>query len=90
MGPLTYRIVKALKQPGFVALPNILSGRELVPERLQDDAEPAKLAAALLGELRRAEREADYFDEFERQRSRLRRNASEQAAQAVLTLLGRQ
>ena len=89
LGPLTYRIVKALKQPGFVALPNILSGRELVPERLQDDAEPAKLAAALLGELRRAEREADYFDEFERQRSRLRRNASEQAAQAVLTLLGR-
>ena len=90
LGPLTYRIVKALKQPGFVALPNILSGRELVPERLQDDAEPAKLAAALLGELRRAEREADYFDEFERQRSRLRRNASEQAARAVLTLLGRQ
>ena len=90
LGPLTYRIVKALKQPGFVALPNILSGRELVPERLQDDAEPAKLAEALLGELRRAEREADYFDEFERQRSRLRRNASEQAARAVLTLLGRQ
>ena len=87
LGPLTYRIVKALKAPGFVALPNILSGRELVPERLQDDAEPAKLATALVAELRRAEREADYFDEFERQRQRLRRDASEQAARALLTLV---
>lgn len=87
LGPVSYRIVKALKQPGFVALPNILSGRELVPELLQHEAEPAKLAAALLAEMARAEREADYFDEFERQRSRLRRNASEQAANTVLSLV---
>ena len=87
LGPVTYRIVKALKQPGFVALPNILSGRELVPELLQHEAEPAKLAAALRAEMARAEREADYFDEFERQRSRLRRGASEQAACAVLSLV---
>ena len=87
LGRLTYRIVKALKQPGFVALPNILSGRELVPELLQDDAEPAKLATALLGEMRRAEREAGYFDEFKRQRARLAGDASEQAARAVLTLV---
>ena len=35
LGALTYRIVSALKRSEFVALPNILSGRAVVPELLQ-------------------------------------------------------
>ena len=89
LGALTYRIVKALKRSRFVALPNILSGRAIVPELLQDDARPERLAEALLGEMRRAERDADYFAEFDRQHANLRRGASENAARTVLSLAGR-
>ena len=88
LGPLTYRIVNALKSSEFVALPNILSGRRLVPELLQDAAEPERLARALLAEMRRAREEPDYFDEFDRQHAILRRGASERAAEAVLSLVG--
>ena len=88
LGPLTYRIAAALKSSEFVALPNILSGRPLVPELLQDAAEPNRLARALLAEMRRAREEPGYFDEFDRQHAILRRGASERAAQAVLSLVG--
>ena len=85
---LTYRIVSALKSSEFVALPNILSGRRLVPELLQDAAEPDRLARALLNEIQRALDEPGYFDEFERQHGILRRDASDRAAQTVLSLVG--
>ena len=88
LGPLTYRIVKALKSSEFVALPNILSGRPLVPELLQDAAQPERLAGALLGEMRRAREEPGYFEEFDRQHAILRRGASGRAAEAVLSLVG--
>ena len=88
LGPLTYRIVNALKSSEFVALPNILSGRRLVPELLQDAAEPERLARALLAEMRRAREEPDYFDEFDRQHAILRRGASGRAAETVLSLVG--
>ncbi len=87
LGPLTYRIVSALKSSEFVALPNILSGRRLVPELLQDAAEPEPLALALLAEMRRAREEPGYFDEFDRQHAILRRSASERAAETVLSLV---
>ena len=87
LGPLTYRIAATLKSSEFVALPNILSGRRLVPELLQDAAEPQRLATALLGEMRRAREEPAYFDEFDRQHAILRRGASDRAAEAVLSLV---
>ena len=89
LGAVTYRIVKALKRSEFVALPNILSGRPLVPELLQDDARPDALADALLGEITRSRRDPEYFGEFERQHANLRRGASENAARTVLSLVNR-
>ena len=89
LGAFTYRIVKALKSSQFVALPNILSGRALVPELLQDAAEPDRLAGALLAEMRRAREQPGYFDEFDRQHAILRRGASQRAAETVLSLVGR-
>lgn len=89
LGAVTYRVVKALKRSEFVALPNILSGRSVVPELLQDDARPEALADALLGEITRARRDPEYFAEFERQHANLRRGASENAARAVLSLVHR-
>ena len=86
LGWVTYRIVKAMIRSEFVALPNILAGRALVPELLQDEATAQGLAQALAGELERARGEPTYFDEFERLHAQLRRDASSRAADVVLSL----
>jgi lipid-A-disaccharide synthase len=84
---LSYHLVKSLKRSEFVALPNILAGRALVPELLQDAAQPSALARALLDEMRRA-KQPGYFDEFARLHDQLRRGASARAAEIVLDLAG--
>ncbi|OSI17980.1 lipid-A-disaccharide synthase [Neisseria dentiae] len=47
ISPLTYAYVKRKINVPHVGLPNILLGKGAVPELLQDDATPAKLAAAV-------------------------------------------
>ncbi|MCZ6889178.1 MAG: lipid-A-disaccharide synthase [Gammaproteobacteria bacterium] len=88
LGTATYHLVNSLRRSKFVALPNILAGRELVPELLQDDAQPDRLARALLSELERSRTCDDYFDDFERIHRTLRLDASVRAADAVLELVG--
>jgi lipid-A-disaccharide synthase len=85
---LSYHLVKSLKRSEFVALPNILAGRLLVPELLQDAAEPAALARALLTEMKRAEAPG-YYDEFARLHDELRCGGSQRAADVVLDVAGR-
>lgn len=53
---------RILRQP-YITLPNILLGRELVPERLQDDATPERLAEALEDVLRDPEPQLAGFRE---------------------------
>ncbi|MFV2090386.1 MAG: lipid-A-disaccharide synthase [Pseudomonadales bacterium] len=48
IGELTYHLVKRLLRTPYVALPNILAGRELVPELLQHDATADALARNIL------------------------------------------
>src|SRR5690606_4999081 len=45
---LTFRIIWAMLKVPYVALPNLLAGRELVPELLQENAEPEAIAQAVL------------------------------------------
>ena len=85
---VSYHLVKALKRSEFVALPNILAGRALVPELLQDAATPEAMAAALLAELSRTGSSA-VLDEFARLHAVLRRGANERAAEAVLSVARR-
>lgn len=47
ISPLTYAYVKRKIKVPHVGLPNILLGKEAVPELLQSEAKPEKLAAAL-------------------------------------------
>jgi len=86
LGALSYRIVKALLRTPYVALPNILAGRRLVPELLQHDADPERLARALLAELERG-REGSHLTEFRSLHASLRRGANQRAAAAVLALI---
>ncbi|MGH8352502.1 MAG: lipid-A-disaccharide synthase [Pseudomonas sp.] len=83
---LTYRILKRLVKSPYVSLPNLLAGRLLVPELLQDAATPQALAQVLAPLLDGGEEQTAGFDAIHRA---LRRDASSQAAGAVLQLLGR-
>jgi lipid-A-disaccharide synthase len=87
MAGLTFSILKRLVKVGHVALPNLLAGREVVPEFLQDAATPEAMGQALLERLDPTpEREAtkQVFLELHQM---LRRDADQAAAKAIVGLL---
>lgn len=86
VAPLTYRILKRLVSSAYISLPNLLAERLLVPELIQDAATPEALAQLLAPLLDGGEVQTEGFDVIHRA---LRRDASLQAAQAVLQLTGR-
>ena len=87
MPGLSWQILKRMKYLPYVGLPNVLAGRFVVPELLQHNAVPEKLAAALLQMLDDKSRLADIRTEFYRIHEVLRQNTEEKAAQAVLSLI---
>jgi lipid-A-disaccharide synthase len=89
VAPLTYRIVKGLGllKVERYALPNVLAGRDLVPELMQDACTPEALAAALLPALRGGDIDPGLFAEYRRLHLELRRDASRCAATAIAELV---
>jgi lipid-A-disaccharide synthase len=85
LAPLTFWILKRMVKSPYISLPNLLAQRLLVPELLQDDATPDALAQTLFPLIEGGEEQTRGFDEIHRT---LRRDASNQAADAVLTLIG--
>lgn len=85
LGNLTYAIVSRLTKTPYFALPNILAGKELVPELLQHEATPEALAKALLQRLEQPE-QAELMREFDQIHRQLKRNAGARAAEAILEL----
>jgi lipid-A-disaccharide synthase len=92
---ITYRVPRLsawlMKKQGYlpyVGLPNILAGELIVPELLQDDATPDKLAAALLGLLRDKNARVRLEGHFDTMLQALRQNTAARLAEAVLPLLG--
>lgn len=47
MHPLSFRLARRLVRTPYVSLVNLVAGREVVPERLQDEATPAGIARLL-------------------------------------------
>lgn len=84
VAPLTFRILKRLVKSPYVALPNLLAQRLLVPELLQDAATPEAMAQLLSPLLDNGDIQTEGFDAIHRT---LRCDASSQAAQAVLELV---
>lgn len=84
LAPLTYWILKRMVKSPYVSLPNLLAQRMLVPELLQDAATSEALAQTLAPLLANGAQQTDSFDQIHRT---LRRDASNQAADAVLALL---
>lgn len=90
IAPLTYCIVKLLgllKVERF-SLPNALSGRDLVPELMQDDCTPERIADTLLPMLARETPDPALLAEYIRLHHQLRQDAAGRAADAVLELIG--
>lgn len=85
LAPLTYWILKRMVKSPYVSLPNLLAQRLLVPELLQDAATSDALAQTLAPLVTDGTQQTDSFDRIHRT---LRRDASNQAADAVLALLG--
>lgn len=84
---VTYWVAKHLVKTPYVSLPNLLSGKKVVSELIQDAATPAALAHHVLDYLTHphaAEKLTMGFTELHQQ---LRGDASARAAQAVLSLL---
>ena len=85
---LTYRLVKilGLLRTDVYSLPNILAGRTLVPELMQDACTPPALAATLAPMLGMGALPPDVLQEFVRLHESLRADAEHGAAAAVAEL----
>ena len=86
LGALTYQLLRRLLRTPYVALPNILAGRMLVPELLQHDGTPQRLVEALEKTLREFE-SGGLREQFDAIHQSLRKNADFEAAAAVWALV---
>lgn len=90
LGALTSFLLKRLKlfKAPFFAQPNLLAGRALVPEYFNEEVRAAVLGPALIAQLERPDRDG-LIRSFVAIHETLRRDASAQAAQAIVELLRR-
>ncbi len=77
---------RLLKVPHF-SLPNLLAGREIVREFFQNDVEPKKMGNALLAFLKDPQLTHALQETFAEIHYQLRKDASHEAAKAVLNLV---
>jgi lipid-A-disaccharide synthase len=85
---LTTFLLKTLKlfKAPFFAQPNLLAGRQVVPEYFNDEVRAAVLGPAVLTQLERADRD-QLVQTFASIHETLRRDASARAAEAIVALL---
>ena len=83
----SWTILKRMNYLPYVGLPNILAKRFVVPELLQDDANPTKLAETILNIVNDKAIMDDIRIEFTGMHEMLRQNNEEKAAQALLAYL---
>lgn len=90
LSALTFWLImffKLMKVTRF-SLPNLLSGKDLVPELMQENARVDNVVREVSLLLDHPEKADAVVDEFQTIHNQLRLNASERAADAVLDLIG--
>lgn len=87
MSALSYWMAKCLINVDHIALPNLLANKTLVPEFIQENATPEKLAEALFYYLNNSTVVSTLQKEFLILHHQLRCHASEKAVDALLKLL---
>lgn len=85
--PITWALMRRMFYLPYVGLPNVLAREKLVPELLQNEANPAALAGALLKLLRDTDAQRRQIDRFHEFHHLLRQGAAEKAADAILEVL---
>lgn len=84
---LTYAIMSRMIKVPYVSLPNLLANEALVPELLQDAATPENLAVRLLQTWRSFNGDKSIQTKYLELHQMLRKDAGEQAAQAIISML---
>lgn len=87
MPNLSWQLLKRMRLQPYVGLPNILAERFVVPELLQHDATPEKLAEAALKFVHDTSYTADIKAEFTKMHHSLQQNTAEKAAAVILSYL---
>jgi lipid-A-disaccharide synthase len=84
---LTWWMMKRKAYLPYVGLPNVLTGKFVVPELLQHDATPQNLAQAMLNLLDNKNAVTELEEMFTDLHHTLRRNTAQKAAAAILPYL---
>lgn len=87
LSPVSYWLAKRKQYLPYFGLPNILSGKFVVPELMQEDATPENLAQALLNLVANKQAVAELELRFGEMHRLLKQGAAMQAAQAVMPYL---
>lgn len=85
VSPITYKIAKSMMQIECYSLPNLLAGEAIIPELIQADCTPEKIADAVSAQLDSDPR--PLMQRFKSMHEVLQCNASKRAAQTVITLV---
>ncbi|MCL4119399.1 UNVERIFIED_CONTAM: hypothetical protein GTU68_010975 [Idotea baltica] len=84
VAPITFKILKKLVKSPYIALPNLLANKLIVPEFIQEKAQPDRLAKELFNLLSDKTIQTRYFESI---RDQLQCDASQQAASAIMEIL---
>ncbi len=87
MPVLTYWLSKRKQYLPYFGLPNILAGKFVVPELIQEDATPENLTQALLNLVENKQAVAELEEIFTNMHVMLRQGTAHKAAQAILPFL---
>lgn len=87
MAWLSFQIMKALAKIKHVGLPNLLAGKTIVPELLQNDLSAQGVADVALEAFSNPDKTELLTEEFHRLSQQLRQNANLKAADAILKLI---
>jgi lipid-A-disaccharide synthase len=90
VSPLSYRVGKAVIRVPFIGLVNLVAGREVVPELIQDEVTPARLAREAARLLASGPARENVIKELVHVQELLGEGgASERTAAAALGMMGR-
>jgi lipid-A-disaccharide synthase len=87
MNPISYRIMKPMAYLPYVGLPNILSGAFVVPEFIQNAADPKAMAVALIRQIENDEDVDRLEKRFTEMHLELRQGCAQKASQVIRELM---
>jgi lipid-A-disaccharide synthase len=87
MSPWSWQLMRRMQYQPWIGLPNVLAGRFVVPEFLQDDATPENLSQALANLVLDKGVRVGVEEVFASLHQNLRQGTAEKAAGAILSVL---